>query len=199
MFTYHETTTHPEKPKKQQHYPKKSPKTKKQEQTKNKKEPQAQGGPNMKKIPVHAKPHLNIHHILKRDYLKKRQKTNVTPKNNKTSIITKIKRKIPSYTFHNKKAILICRDIERNFGSKLTLLLNRPQIHQVKHNTYFYKNTTQIKIEYEHIFKLFKPYLNLSYIENTNPHLKQFCINNQQCLHSHLFYAILITLAPTPT
>jgi hypothetical protein len=37
------------------------------------------------------------------------------------------------------------------------------------------------------------------HIENTNPHLKQFCINNQQYPHNHLFYAILITLAPTPT
>ena len=30
------------------------------------------------------------------------------------------------------------------------------------------------------------------------PTLKQFCTNNQQCPHNHLFYAILITLAHTP-
>jgi hypothetical protein len=111
--------------------------------------------------------------------------------------ITKIK--IPNYTFHNKKLILRCGDIEKNPGPKFTLLLNHPQIHQEKHNTYFYKNTTQIKIEYIHIFELFKPYLNHTHIENTNPHLNQFCINNQQCPHNHLFYAILIILAPTPT
>jgi hypothetical protein len=95
--------------------------------------------------------------------------------------------------------LLICGDIEKNPGPKLNLLLNHPQIHQEKHNTYFYKNTIQIKIEYEYIFELFKPYLNHTHMENTNPYLKQFCINNQQSPHNHLFYAILITLAPTPT
>jgi hypothetical protein len=105
----------------------------------------------------------------------------------------------PSYTFHNKKAKLICGDIERTPNPKFTLLLNHPQIHQEKHKTYFYKNITQLKTEYKHIFRIFKPYLDHTHIENTNPHLKQFCINNQQCPHNHLFYAILLTLAPTPT
>ena len=109
------------------------------------------------------------------------------------------KRKTPSYTFHNKKLILRCGDKEKNPGPKFILLLNHLQIHQEKYNTYFYKNTTQIKIEYVHIFELFKPYLTHPHIENTNPHLKQFSINNQQCPHNYLFYAILITLAPTPT
>jgi hypothetical protein len=108
-------------------------------------------------------------------------------------------RKTPGYTFFNKILFLRCGDIEKNPGPKFTLLLNHPQIQQEKYNTYFYKNTTQIKIEYIHIFELFKPYLTHTHIENTNPHLKQFCINNQQYPHNHLFYAILITLAPTPT
>jgi hypothetical protein len=80
-----------------------------------------------------------------------------------------------------------------------TLLLNHPQDHLEKYKTYFYKNTTQIKNEYIHILELFKPYLNHIHIENSNLHLKQFCINNQQCPHNHLFFAKLITLAPTPT
>jgi hypothetical protein len=95
--------------------------------------------------------------------------------------------------------LLICGDVEKNPDPKLNLLLNHPQIHQEKHNIYFYKNTIQIKIEYEHILELFKPYLNHTHTENTNPYLKQFCINNQQHLHNYIFYAILITLAPTPT
>ena len=113
-------------------------------------------------------------------------------------ILFTTKRKTLSYTFHNKKLILRCGDIEKNPGPKFTLLLNYPQIYQEKHNIYFYKNTTQIKIEYIHIFELFKPYLIHTHIENTNPHLKQLCTKNQQCPHNHLFYAILITLAPTP-
>jgi hypothetical protein len=68
--------------------------------------------------------------------------------------------KIPNYTYQNKKLLLRCGDIERNLGPKFTLLLNHPQSHQVKHKTYFYKNTTQIKIEYAHIFESFEPYLN---------------------------------------
>jgi hypothetical protein len=125
-----------------------------------------------------------------------KQKEKITKK------ILKTKTHIPNEQTPNKSThllLLICGDIERNPGPKLNLLLNHPQIHQEKHNTYFYKNTTQIKIEYKHIFELFKPYLNHMHIENTNPHLKQFCINNQQYPHNHLFYAILITLAPTPT
>jgi hypothetical protein len=135
----------------------------------------------------------------------KPQQTNLDPKTkkekpkNNTNIQQNTRKKSPSYTFDNKKAILKCGNIERNPGPKFTLLLDHPQIHQEKQNTYFYKNTTQIKIEYEHIFELFKPYLKHTHIENTNPHLKQFCINNQQCPHNHLFYAIIIILAPTPT
>jgi hypothetical protein len=110
---------------------------------------------------------------------------------------TKTHKQTPNKSTH--LLLLICGDIERNPGPKLNLLLNHPQIYQEKHNTYFYKNTTQIKIEYEYIFELFKPYLNHMHIENTNPNLKQFCINNQQYPNNHLFYAILITLAPTPT
>jgi hypothetical protein len=127
-------------------------------------------------------------------------------KNNKTKPNIKkspsppnTKRKILKYTFHNKKSILTCGDIESNPGPKFTLLLNHLQDHLKKHKTYFYKNTTQIKNKYVHILEIFKPYLNLTHTENSNPHLKQFCINNQQCPHNHLFFAILITLAPTPT
>jgi hypothetical protein len=126
--------------------------------------------------------------------IRKKKITTYTSK--KTS--TPPKRKILGNTFHNKKSILCCSDIEKNPGPKLTLLLNHLQIHQEKHNTYFYKNTIQIKIKYDHIFESFKPYLNHTHIENTNPHLLQFCINNQQHPHNHLFYAILITLASTP-
>jgi hypothetical protein len=63
---------------------------------------------------------------------------------------------------------------------------------------YFYNKTTQIKPEYNHILELFKPYLICTQITTTNQHLAQFCINNNTCLESYLFYAILITLAPTP-
>jgi hypothetical protein len=111
----------------------------------------------------------------------------------------KTNRKIPNYTFHNKKSILICGDIEKNPDPKFTFLLNHPQIHHKKHNIYFYKNTTQLRIEYKYIFEEFQPYLNQTHIENTNPHLVQFCTNNQQYPQNHLFYTILIMLAPTPT
>jgi hypothetical protein len=107
--------------------------------------------------------------------------------------------KIPKYTFYNKKSILICGDIESNPGPKFTLLPNHPQEHLDKYKTYFYKNTTQIKNEYVHMLELFKPYLARTHTENSNPHLVQFCTDNQQCPLNHLFFAILTTLAPTPT
>jgi hypothetical protein len=120
-------------------------------------------------------------------------------KNYHKTILPNTKRKTPYYIFHDKKSILICGDIEKNPGPKLTFLLNHPQIHQEKYNTYFYKNSIQIKIEYEHIFESFKPYLNRTQIDNTNPHLTQFCTNNQQRPHNYLFFAILITLASIPS
>jgi hypothetical protein len=131
-----------------------------------------------------------------------RRKTNIKKKKISTHTSKKTptppKKKTLSNTFYNKKTILCCGDIETNPGPKFTLLLNHPQIHQEKHNTYFYKNSIQIKIEYDHIFESFKPYLNHTHTENTNPHLLQFCINNQQHPQEHLFFAILITLTSTP-
>jgi hypothetical protein len=109
------------------------------------------------------------------------------------------KNKIPNYIFHNKKTLLKCGDIESNPGPRSTLLSNHPQVHLEKQKTYFYNKTTQIKPEYNHILELFKPYLNHTQITNINPHLTQFCRNNNHCLESYIFYAILITLAPTPT
>jgi hypothetical protein len=95
--------------------------------------------------------------------------------------------------------LLKCGDIESNPGPRYTSLLNHPQIHHERQKTYFYNKTTQIKPEYNHIFVLFEPYLNNTQAINTNQHLTQFCINNNQCQKNYLFYAILITLAPTPT
>jgi hypothetical protein len=133
-----------------------------------------------------------------RENKRKGKKKCIEPNIKKTPTLLNTKNRIPEYTFQDKKSILNCGDIESNPGPKFTLLLNHPQDHLEKHKTYFYKNTTQIKIEYIHIFELFKPYLNHTHIENTNPHLKQFCINNQQYPYNQLFFAILITLAPTP-
>jgi hypothetical protein len=107
--------------------------------------------------------------------------------------------KTPNYTYQNKKLLLRCGDIERNPGPKFTLLLNHPQSHQEKHKTYFYKNTTQIKFEYAHIFESFEPYLNQTQTNTTNQQLTQFSMNNHHCPKNQLFYALLITLAPTPT
>jgi hypothetical protein len=123
---------------------------------------------------------------------------NIKRKNYHKTILPNTKRKTSYCIFHDKKSILICGDIERNPGPKLTLFLNHSQIHQEKHNTYVYKNSIQIKIEYEYIFESFKPYLNRTQIDNTNPHLTQFCTNNQQCPHNYLFFAILIILPSTP-
>jgi hypothetical protein len=107
--------------------------------------------------------------------------------------------KIPNYTYLNTKSLLKCGDIESNPGPRFTLLLNHPQIHLEKQKTYFYNKTIQIKPEYKHIFETFIPYLNHTQTININPHLKQFCMNNNHCPASYLFYAILITLVPTPT
>jgi hypothetical protein len=101
------------------------------------------------------------------------------------------------YTFHNKTTLLKCGDIKSNPGPRPTLLLNHPQVHIEKQKTYFYRKTTQIKPEYNHILELFKPYLNYTQTTNINPHLTRFCRNNNHCPESYLFYAILITLAPT--
>jgi exonuclease III len=105
---------------------------------------------------------------------------------------------MPCYTFLNKKTILQCGDIESNPGPKLSLLLNHLQEYHNKQKTYFYNKTTQLKPEYNHILELFKAYLKSTQITTTNQHLAQFCINNNMCPESYLFYAILITLAPTP-
>jgi hypothetical protein len=89
----------------------------------------------------------------------KKQYTPLQNKNKKKyQKSTILQKKTPYYTFYNKESILISGDIERNPGPKFTLLLNHPQNHQEKYNTYFYKNTIQLKIKYEHIFELFKPY-----------------------------------------
>jgi hypothetical protein len=137
--------------------------------------------------------------IRKSRNIRKRRKRNKKRNIKQSLAILNNKRYTLKATFHDKKLILSCGDIESNPGPKFTLLLNHPQEHLEKYKTYFYKNTTQIKNEYIHILEVFKPYLNHTYRENTNPQLKQFCINNQQCSDHHLFFAILITLAPTPT
>jgi hypothetical protein len=108
-------------------------------------------------------------------------------------------KKTPIHTFHNKTALLKCGDIECNPGPRINLLLNHPQIHLERQKTYFYNKTTQIKPEYNHILVEYEPYLNYPPILNVNQHLTQFCINNHQYPQNYLFYAILITLAPTPT
>jgi hypothetical protein len=108
------------------------------------------------------------------------------------------KNKTPNYTFHNKKTLLKCGDIESNLGPKPTSLYNHPQEHREKQKTYFFNKTIQIKPKYKHILELFKPYLNHTQITNTNPHLTQFCRNNNHYIENYLFYALLITLAPTP-
>jgi hypothetical protein len=78
-------------------------------------------------------------------------------------------------------------------------LLDHPQIHHERQKTYFYNKTTQLKPEYNHIFEFFEPYLNHTQATNINQHLIQFCINNNHCPKTYLFFAILITLVPTPT
>jgi hypothetical protein len=134
-----------------------------------------------------------------RETTRKRKKKITTPKTRKTPTLPNTRRITPNHTSHDKKTVLTCGDKEKKPSLKLTLLLDHPQTHQEKHNVYFYKNTIQIKTEYIHILELFKPYLNHTQTNNTNPPLSQLCINNQQSPHSHLFYAILITLAPTLT
>jgi hypothetical protein len=113
--------------------------------------------------------------------------TNLTPLNNDNT-----------YSYNNKKSLLKCGDIESNPGPRITPLHNHPPIHHEKQKTYFYNKTTQLKPEYEHIFKLFTPYLNHTETTNINPHLIQFYINNRHCPKNYLFYALLITLAPIP-
>jgi hypothetical protein len=70
-------------------------------------------------------------------------------------MVIQTKRKITTYIFYNKKALLKCGDIECNLGPKFNRLLNHLQIHQERQKTYFYNKTTQIKPEYNHIFELF--------------------------------------------
>ena len=105
----------------------------------------------------------------------------------------------PTYTFHNKKILLKYGDIESNFGPKPTLLANHPQIDMVKQKTYFYKKTIQIKPEYKHILKTFLPYLYHIQTVTINPHLTQFCKDHNHSPKNYTFYALIITLATTPT
>jgi hypothetical protein len=116
-------------------------------------------------------------------------------------IKTQIDNKPPKliYNYYHKKTLLQCGDIESNPGPRHTLLLNHPQIHHERQTTYFYNKTTQLKPEYNHIFELFDPYLTNTQTPNINQHLIQFCRNNNHCPKNYLLYAILITLAPTPT
>jgi hypothetical protein len=113
-------------------------------------------------------------------------------------ITTQANNNPPNYNYYNKKALLKCGDIESNPGPRDTLLLNHPQIHHERQKTYFYNKTTQIKPKYNHIFEIFEPYLKHTQTTNINQHLTQLCINNNYCAKKFLFYAILITLAPTP-
>ena len=128
-------------------------------------------------------------------------KTPLTSKIKKTQKIKNIPntKNKTTYIFHNKKTLLKSGDIESNPGPRPNLLSNHPQRHLEKQKTYFYNKTTQIKPEYRHILKIFIPYLYHTQTINTNPHLIQFCRNHNHCPESYTFYAILITLAPTPT
>jgi hypothetical protein len=129
------------------------------------------------------------------------KQTPLPPKNKKIQQIKNIPNtnNRPTYTFHNKKTLLKCGDIESNPGPRPTLLSNHPQIHLEKQKTYFYNKTTQIKPEYSHILEIFKPYFYHTQTIKINPHLIQFCRNHNHCPKNYIFYAILITLAPTPT
>jgi hypothetical protein len=88
-------------------------------------------------------------------------KTPQSSKNKKTQQIKNIPTPNirPIYTFHNRKTLLKCGDIESNPGSRPTFLSNHPQIYLEQQKTYFYNKTTQIKPEYSHILEIFKPYL----------------------------------------
>jgi hypothetical protein len=136
-------------------------------------------------------------HQHKHTHASKRQKDIME---RKIIITTQTNNKPPYYNnnYYNKKALLKCGDIESNLGPRYTPLLNHPQVHHERQQTYFYNKTTQIKPEYNHIFELFEPYLKHTQTTNINQNLTQFCINNSHCPKNYLFYAILITLAPTP-
>jgi hypothetical protein len=143
------------------------------------------------------KPNTITNSTSKSHYLKKTTTIKLT--NYQHNHAKKRRRTIHNKSYHNNTLLLRCGDIESNQEPKLPLLLNHPQSHQEKHKTYFYKNTTQINIEYAHIFESFEPYLNQIQTNTTNQQLTQFCMNNHHCPKNHLFYAILITLAPTST
>jgi hypothetical protein len=130
---------------------------------------------------------------------KHRKKNSITIHNTKKYISKDTTQIEKEYTFNNKKSLLKCGDIGNNPGPRPTLLLNHPQEHVEKQKTYFFHKTTQIKPEYNHIMDLFKSYLNHTHTSNINPHLTQFCRDNNHCPESYLFYAILTTLVPTPT
>jgi hypothetical protein len=128
----------------------------------------------------------------------KHRKKNATTIHNTKKYIPKDTTQIENeYTF--KKSLLKCGDIESNPGPRPIPLFNHPQEHVEKQKTYFFHKTSQIKPEYNHIMDLFKLYLNHTHTSNINPHLTQFCRDNNHCPESYLFYAILTTLAPTPT
>jgi hypothetical protein len=80
----------------------------------------------------------------------------------------------------------------------MNILQNHPQTHHDKHKIYFYKNTIQLKNEYQHLFEPFIPYFNQT-DNNINPHYTQFCTLNRQYPQLYLFYASIITLATTPS
>jgi hypothetical protein len=117
---------------------------------------------------------------------KHRKKNSITKHNTKIYISKDTtQRKIEyEYTFNNNKSLLKCGDIESNLGPRPTLMFNHPQEHVEKQKTYFFHKTTQIKPEYNHILDLFKPYLNYTHTSNINPHLTQFCRNNNHCPES---------------
>jgi exonuclease III len=139
------------------------------------------------------------HHQMKKTHQHKHTHAPKRQKNimKRKRITTQTNNKPPYYNnnYYNKKALLKCGDIESNLGPRYTPLLNHPHVHHEKQQTYFYNKTTQIKPEYNHIFKLFEPYLKHTQTTNINQHLIQFCINNSHCPKNYLFYAILI--APT--
>jgi hypothetical protein len=118
-------------------------------------------------------------------------------KNQKPKRTTQIFCNISNYLF-----LKLCRDIEINPSLRLNILKNHPASHHDRHETYFSKNTLvtlQLRMEYNHIYNMFLPYLIQPQTTNLYPPLPRFCTQHNCNPPMILFYTIIVPIALTPT
>jgi hypothetical protein len=112
---------------------------------------------------------------------------------------------ILTYFIHAPFAILliICGDIEPNFGPLNTILRHHPPNHKRRNSTYFLPNTIKLKPEYQHLAQTFIPHFFTTHplhLQKTTSHPNLIQFINSHCIHPtpRILYTLIITIHPSP-